>query len=82
MARQLTITLPDEVYDELERRVGHDNIGDFISRLGRPHVTADEDLDEGYRTMAADAECERDALEWIEAAPDDALPWGDAIATG
>ncbi len=74
MARQLTITLPDEVYDELERRVGHDNISDFISRLVRPHVVDDEDLDEAYRAMAADTKRERDALEWIEAAPDDALP--------
>jgi hypothetical protein len=32
-----------------------------------------ERLEAAYRGMAADEARERDALEWIEAAPDDAL---------
>jgi hypothetical protein len=37
-------------------------------------VHDDQELEEEYRAMATDAEREREALEWIEAAPDDALP--------
>ena len=36
-------------------------------------VYDEQQLEEEYRAMAADAEREREALEWIEAAPDDAL---------
>jgi predicted CopG family antitoxin len=77
MARQVTITLPDDVYDELHRRVGQDNISGFIEQLVRPHVLldlAENQLEEAYRAMAADTHRERDAWEWIEMAPDDALP--------
>ena len=67
--RALTITLPDDVYDELERRVGSENVSGFIEQIVRPHVAPEEDPEAEYRAMAADAERERDALEWIEAAP-------------
>lgn len=74
MARELVITLPDDVYDELRRRAGQDDIGSYIARLvGRPILT-DEASEAAYRAMAADEERERDALEWIEAETDDALP--------
>lgn len=72
--RELTISLPDDVYDELERRVDPANISGFIERIVRPHVVPTEDLEADYRAMAADAKRERDALAWIEAAPDDAHP--------
>jgi hypothetical protein len=77
MARQLTITLPDDVYDELRRRAGQDDVSSYIEQLVRPRVPSEHDLyglEEGYRAMADDTEREREALEWIEAAPDDALP--------
>ena len=44
--------------------------GSAPSRL----ALGDADLDEAYRAMAADSDRERDALAWIEAAPDDPLP--------
>ena len=34
-------------------------------------------LEDEYRAMAADTEREREALEWIEASPDDALSWDE-----
>jgi predicted CopG family antitoxin len=72
--RELTITLPDDVYDELERRVGPKDISVYIEHLVRPHIAPNEALEADYRAMAADEEREREAREWIEAAPDDALP--------
>ncbi|HZR97444.1 MAG TPA: addiction module antitoxin [Chloroflexota bacterium] len=73
MARQLTITLPDDVYDRLQDRFGPDQISSFIEKLLTPYVVTDEELEAGYRAMAADEEHEREALEWIEFAPEDAL---------
>ena len=73
MSRTLTITLSDAVYERLQDRVGSEHIDRFIENLVRPHVLTDSDLEAAYREMAADADRERDALEWIEAAPDEAL---------
>jgi predicted CopG family antitoxin len=72
MPRQLLITLPDDVYEALKRRAGQDDVSGYIERLVRP-VVADDDFEAGYRAMAADEDHEREALEWIEAEPGDAL---------
>mgnify|MGYP003578222667 CR=1 FL=1 len=74
MARQLLITLPDDVYEELRRRAGQDDVSGYIERLVQPETISDHDLEEGYRAMAADVDREREALEWIEVEPGDALP--------
>jgi predicted CopG family antitoxin len=74
MSRQRTITLSDDVYEELKRRAGQDDVSGYIERLVRPGGISDSDLEAGYRAMAADQDREREALEWIESAPDDALP--------
>ena len=73
MSRQLTITLPDDVYEQLEQRVGVDGISSFIEQLVRPRVITEEQLEAGYRAMAADTEYEREAMEWIEDRPDECL---------
>jgi predicted CopG family antitoxin len=73
MQRKLTITIDDEVYRGLHHKVGRGNISGFIEGLVRPHVTDGDALLASYREMAADEEREREALEWIEAALDDAL---------
>ncbi len=73
MSHTLTITLSDTVYQRLHDRVGPEHIGRFIENLVRPYVTTDEELEAGYRETAADVEGEREAWEWIEAAPDEAL---------
>jgi len=74
MPRQLVITLPDDVYEELRRRAGREDVSSYIERLVRPGAISDRDLEAGYRAMAADEEREREAREWIEAEPGDALP--------
>lgn len=73
MHRKLTITVADDVYRGLHEKVGRGNISGFIEELVRPHVVAGDELDAAYRAMAADEQREREAIEWIEAAPDDAL---------
>jgi predicted CopG family antitoxin len=73
MHRKLTITVADEVYQGLHRKVGRGQISRFIEGLVRPHVVDEGSLEAAYREMAADDGREREALEWIEAVPDEAL---------
>lgn len=65
MNRKLTITVSEAVYEGLHRTIGRRRISQFIERLARPHVVA-QDMEASYREMAADQERERDALEWSE----------------
>lgn len=66
MTKKLTITIDDEVYDGLYRRIGPRRISRFLESLARPHVI-DEALQRDYETMAADEEREAGAMEWSEA---------------
>jgi predicted CopG family antitoxin len=63
--RKLTITIDDEVYEGLYRRVGRRRISSFLESLARPHVVED-DLEAAYRAMAEDGERERQAMTWVE----------------
>ncbi len=65
MNRKLTITVSEEVYDGLHRRIGRRRISQFLERLARPHVVA-TDIEAAYREMAADEAREREAVEWSE----------------
>jgi predicted CopG family antitoxin len=65
MTRKLTITIDDEVYEGLYRRIGARKISRFLESLARPHVL-DEYLEDEYRAMAADEVRERQALEWAD----------------
>ena len=66
MHRRMTITLDEEVYEGLYRRVGKRRMSQFIEDLVRPHVS-DTSMDEGYRAMAADRRRESEAREWSNA---------------
>jgi hypothetical protein len=71
MTKKLTITVSDEVYEGLHRRIGRRKISRFIDDLARDHVVEKPQvfrgsLAEGYRAMAADQETEREAREWTE----------------
>ena len=63
--KKLTITIDDEVYEGLYRRVGPRKISRFLEGLARPHVV-DTDLEAAYREMASDEARESAALEWSE----------------
>ena len=75
MAKKLTITLDDAVYDGLYRVVGSRRIGQFIERLVRPHVL---DLDAEYAAMASDEGRESDALDWADGLIGDVAGGDDA----
>jgi len=65
MTKKLTITVDDEVYEGLYRRVGPRRISRFLEALARPHVI-DAELEAAYREMAADEVREAAAEEWVE----------------
>jgi hypothetical protein len=53
--------------------VSQGQISRFIEDLLRPYVLSGDRLEAAYREMAADADREQEALEWIELAPDEEL---------
>ena len=65
MQKKLTITIAEEVYDGLDRRIGKRRISAFIERLVRPYVL-DEELETAYKQMARDEQREYDAQDWSE----------------
>ncbi len=66
MQKKLTITIDEQVYDGLRRRIGPRRISGFIEHLVRPYVVP-EALESAYAAMAAQEDREREALEWSEA---------------
>ena len=68
-----TITVDNDVYRGLKKKVGLRKISRFLNDLARPHVV-DEDLLAAYRQMSEDREREADAQDWIEGLIDDAAP--------
>jgi len=68
MAKKLTLTRRDAVYEGLYRKVGPRRISRFLEALARPHVIQ-EDLEAAYRAMAADEQREAEAAEWPPTMP-------------
>jgi predicted CopG family antitoxin len=65
MQRELTITVDEHVYEELQRVVGAEHVSAFIESLIRPHVIG-VDLESAYRQMAKDEARESEAFDWTE----------------
>jgi predicted CopG family antitoxin len=65
MQKRMTITMDEDVYEGLFRVIGRGKVSQFLQELARPHVIQSATLDDGYRAMAADADREAEAAEWI-----------------
>jgi predicted CopG family antitoxin len=63
--KKLTLTIDEEVYENLRRTMGPRKISQFIEELIRPHIIH-PDLESEYAAMAQDKVREKDALEWVE----------------
>ena len=66
MQKKLLLSIDEQVYLGLLRVVGRGKISRFIEELIRPLVTGDQ-LDDAYKTMAADRQREEEALAWSNA---------------
>ena len=73
MIKKLTITVSDEVYEGLYRRVGRRKISRFIDEIARDHFM-EKQLNVDYAEAAADQNREREAKEWTDDRVDEALP--------
>lgn len=73
MQKKLTITIDQEVYEGLYRKVGSRRISKFIEETIRP-IVMETDLEAGYAAKAADEEAEREAAEWVEGTYRDIAP--------
>src|ERR1035441_2511082 len=60
MSKKLTISVSDEVYEGLHRKVGRRRISQFLEELARPHVLL-EDIETACRDMEADEDREQEA---------------------
>jgi predicted CopG family antitoxin len=65
MQKRLTITIDQQVYEDLHRVVGRENISPFIENLLRCHML-DADIENGYKEMARDEAREAEAHQWSE----------------
>ena len=65
--RKLTITVTTDFYEGLVRSAGHRKIGAFIQKHQTPLESSNDNIEAGYRAMAADAEREKQAKEWCSA---------------
>jgi hypothetical protein len=65
MQRKLTVTIDEQVYLGLHTVVGRRRISRFVESIVGPHVLKAA-RDAEYRRMAADADAEAEALQWIE----------------
>ena len=66
MQKKLTITVDEEIYEGLHRRIGPRKISKFLQDLVRPYVIG-PNLESAYAEMAKDKKRENDAIEWAEA---------------
>ena len=73
MVRKLTITVDEDVYNGLHKRIGPRRISRFLNDLARPFV-AEAALLQGYKEMAANELREREAAEWADATIGDIDP--------
>jgi hypothetical protein len=84
MTKKLTITVSDEVYEGLRRKIGPRRISRFIDGLARRHVLEQPanfrgSLADAYLAMAADEEAEREARDCTEGLIGETLPDEDSV---
>jgi len=68
MLRELTLSVDETLYNTLIPMVEKQTIGnllaEFVQSRFSEHTYTHEELEDGYKAMAADEEYEREAMEW------------------
>jgi predicted CopG family antitoxin len=65
MQKKPTITIDENIYNNLYAEIGPRKISRFIEKLLRPYVIK-SNLEKSYIEMSKDTKRENEALEWIE----------------
>ncbi len=63
MQKKLTITIQENIYNDLHLIVGKGRISKFIENIIKPYITKDN-LRLAYQAMAKDKQREKEACEW------------------
>jgi predicted CopG family antitoxin len=66
MTKKLTITVSDEVYAGLHRKIGRRKISGFINDIARERLKP-RSLAQEYAEAAKNENAEQDARDWLEA---------------
>jgi ribosomal protein L12E/L44/L45/RPP1/RPP2 len=68
MLRELTLSVDETLYNTLIPMVEEKNIGNLLAKFVQAqfseHTYTQEELEAGYKAMAADEEYDREAMEW------------------
>jgi|TARA_B110000503_G_scaffold50343_1_gene81534 predicted CopG family antitoxin len=65
MQKKLTISIEENIYNNLHLVIGRRKISKFIENLIKPYITRD-DIKLAYQEMARDKQREKEACEWEE----------------
>ena len=65
MQKKLTITIEENIYNDLHLVVGKGKISKFIERIIKPYITKDN-LRLAYQTMAKDKQREKESAQYAE----------------
>jgi len=65
MQKKLTISIAENVYNDLYSVIGKRKISKFIENLIKPHIVGDN-LSLAYQEMAQDTQREIEACQWTE----------------
>ena len=65
MQKKLTISITENVYNDLYAVIGKRKISKFIENLIKPHIVGDN-LSLAYQEMAQDIQREIEAYQWTE----------------
>lgn len=65
MHKKLTITIEEDIYNDLHLIIGRGNISKFIEDVVKPYLTHDN-LRLAYQEMIKDNQREKEAAEWEE----------------
>ena len=65
MQKKLTISIAENVYNDLYKVIGKRKISKFIENLIKPYLVSDS-LSLAYQEMANDAQREQEANQWTE----------------
>jgi len=71
-----TLMLDTSVYEAIKARVGARGVGAYLSKLAQPELARTDygdDIEAGYRAMAADEDREREAAEWVNGATEEVV---------
>ena len=64
--KKITILVDERVYAGIRKKAGRGNVGKFISKIVKPYVLEEDEINNAYMKMSNDCDREKNAQEWSE----------------